>query len=154
MQLKWACHGLSAKLIVMKIFVITVLLSALTFVSTHSSFQEVVLSGKWDNYSRWTTLEGNWKILKTVEGFEIVMDENFEAEEAPDLKIFLSKAVLDDITSKNATSLGSPVLVAQLKVYKGKASYKIPSSIDINGFKTMIIHCEEYGKLWGGSALK
>jgi hypothetical protein len=89
-----------------------------------------------------------------VEGFEIVMDENFEAEEAPDLKIFLSKAALDDITSKNATSLGSPVLVAQLKVYKGKASYKIPSSIDINGFKTMIIHCEEYGKLWGGSALK
>jgi len=82
------------------------------------------------------------------------MGDDFEAKKAPDLKIFLSKAALDDIESKNALKNGEPVLVAKLTIYKGKASYNIPASIDISKYKTIMVHCEEYDKFWGGSSLK
>ncbi len=116
--------------------------------------QEVVYKGEWDNYSRWTTFEGSWQIVKSEEKQEIIFGDDFEAKKAPDLKIFFSKASLDDITSKNALKAGEPVFVAKLASYKGKATYTIPSSIDITKYKTVIVHCEEYSKLWGGSPLK
>lgn len=127
----------------------------LIFISlSFTSSQEVVFEGEFDNYSRWTTFEGTWKIVKNADQHQIVFGEDFEAKKAPDLKIFLSKADLDDIESKNALKDGEPIFVAKLTSYKGAATYDVPASIDITKYKTIIVHCEEYTKLWGGSALK
>lgn len=134
----------------MKIISTLLIFISLSFVSS----QEVVFEGEFDNYSRWTTFEGKWKIIKSGDKHQIVFGEDFEAKEAPDLKIFLSKANLDDIESKNALKEGDPVFVAKLTAYEGAATYDIPASIDISKYKTIIVHCEEYTKLWGGSALK
>lgn len=136
---------------------IRIIFSALFLMFTVSAFAqktEVVFSGEWERDSRWTTFEGSWKIVKSGDSFTVELGEDFEAKKAPDLKIFLSKAVLDKISGKNAVSLGSPVLVAKLTSYAGKASYKIPAGINPADFATIIIHCEEYAKLWGGSPLK
>ena len=119
-----------------------------------SSPQEVAYQGEWDNYSRWTTFEGSWKIVKSGDSYQLIMGDDFEAKKAPDLKIFLSKADLDDIESKNALKIGEPIMVAKLIKYEGKASYEIPATIDISKYKTIMVHCEEYNKFWGGSALK
>lgn len=119
-----------------------------------SSTQEASYQGEWDNYSRWTTFEGSWKIVKSGDSHQLIMGDDFEAKKAPDLKIFLSKANLDDIESKNALKLGEPILVAKLTSYEGKATYRIPATIDISKYKTIMVHCEEYNKFWGGSALK
>ncbi len=116
--------------------------------------QEVIFKGEWERESRWTTFEGSWKIIKTGDSFTVELGDDFEAKKAPDLKIFLSKASLDKISGKNAVSLGEPVLVAKLTSYKGRASYKIPAGINPADFTTIIIHCEQYAKLWGGSPLK
>jgi len=116
--------------------------------------QEVIYQGEFDNYSRWTTFEGSWKIVKSGDKHQVVFGNDFNAKKAPDLKIFLSKADFDDIESKNALKNGAPVFVAKLTAYKGAATYDIPSNIDINQYKTIIVHCEEYTKLWGGSPLK
>ena len=115
---------------------------------------EVVFSGEWERESRWTTFEGSWSIVKEGEAYKVVLGDDFEAKKAPDLKIFLSKAKLGDISGKNAVSKGSPVLVAKLTSYKGKASYAIPAGINPANYTTIIIHCEEYSKLWGGASLK
>ena len=135
----------------MKAIIITVLFF-LGFNSSQDS--NVVFEGEWERESRWTTFEGTWKIVKDGDQFLVQMGANFEAKKAPDLKIYLSKAELSDISGKNATSEGSPVLIAKLTSYKGKASYTIPKEININEFQTIIVHCVEYSKLWGGSALK
>lgn len=134
----------------MKLFTTIFLLISLSFLP----YQELVYRGEFDNYSRWTTFEGSWKIVMNADKHEIVFGEDFEAKEAPDLKIFLSKADLDDIDSKNALNEGEPVFVAKLTSYEGTAIYSIPDSIDISQYKTIIVHCEEYTKLWGGSSLK
>lgn len=115
---------------------------------------EVVFSGEWERESRWTTFEGSWQIVKKGDTYTVELGADFEAKKAPDLKIFLSKAALDKISGKNAVKVGAPVLVAKLTSYKGKASYTIPEGINPSDFTTIIIHCEEYSKLWGGSSLR
>lgn len=136
---------------------IRIIFSALFLLFTATVFAqspEVVFSGEWERESRWTTFEGSWKIVKNGDSFNVELGDDFEAKKAPDLKIFLSKAPLDKISGKNAVSLGDPVLVAKLTSYEGKASYKIPAGINPAEYTTIIIHCEEYSKLWGGSSLK
>ena len=136
---------------------IRIIFSALLLMFAVSAFAqntEVVFSGEWERESRWTTFEGSWKIIKNGDSFTVELGDDFEAKKAPDLKIFLSKAPLDKISGKNAVSLGKPVLVAKLTSYEGKASYKIPAGINPADFTTIIIHCQEYSKLWGGSSLK
>jgi len=133
-----------------KIFLTAVLL----ILAVKAQAQEVVFSGEWERESRWTTFEGSWTIVKEGDGYKVVLGDDFEAKKAPDLKIFLSKAALGDISGKNAVKKGDPVLVAKLTSYEGKASYAIPAGINPADYATIIIHCEEYSKLWGGSPLK
>ena len=124
------------------------------FVSGAMAQTETVFEGEFEKESRWTTFEGGWKIVKNGDSYTVELQDDFEAKKAPDLKIFLSKASLDKISGKNAVKIGEPVLVAKLNKYKGKASYTIPAGINPSDFATIIIHCEEYSKLWGGAPLK
>ena len=124
------------------------------FVSGAMAQTETVFEGEFERESRWTTFEGGWKIVKNGDSYTVELQDDFEAKKAPDLKIFLSKASLDKISGKNAVKIGEPVLVAKLNKYKGKASYTIPAGINPSDFATIIIHCEEYSKLWGGAPLK
>ena len=123
------------------------------FMVYEAQAQEVLFKGEFERESRWTTFEGTWSIVKEGEQFKVVLGNDFEAKKAPDLKIFLSKAQLGDISGKNAVSIGEPVLVAKLESYKGSATYSIPEGIIPSDFKTIILHCEEYSKLWGGAPL-
>lgn len=134
---------------------IKIFLTALSLVlAIQVQAQQVVFSGEWERESRWTTFEGSWSIVKEGDSYKVVLGDDFEAKKAPDLKIFLSKADLDDISGKNAVKIGEPVLVAKLTSYEGKATYAIPAGINPADYATIIIHCEEYSKLWGGSSLK
>ncbi len=128
-------------------------LALLLFLSSQALVaQEVIFKGSFDAESRWTTFEGDWQVEKTGEKYFVVFADNFEAKEAPDLKIFLSKMHFDDISGKNATV--QSVLVTPLSAYEGKMKFEIPSSIDPSEYQSIIVHCEQYAKLWGGSPLR
>lgn len=129
-------------------------LFVLLFVITAQSLlaQEIIFQGTFDAESRWTTFEGDWRIEKEGEKFFVVFADNFEAKKAPDLKIFLSKMTFDDISGKNATN--QSVLVTPLNAYEGKMKFEIPSEINPSEYQSIIVHCEQYAKLWGGSPLR
>ena len=77
--------------------------------------------------------------------------KGFKTATAPDLKIFLSPQTSGQVTSRTATK-GS-VLVSRLKSSKGDQSYALPANLDLSKYKSIIIHCEKYSKLWGASKL-
>lgn len=101
-------------------------------------------SGTWSKKSH--SIKGTW----TIDGDTLSL-EGFSTKRAPDLKIFLSPKPLAELNNKNATD--GALLVAKLKSAKGDQSYTLPDGADLSKFKTVIVHCERYSKLWGGSAL-
>ncbi len=117
-------------------------------------FSQDLFHGKFEADSYFTTFEGHWKIVKKGEQHFVILADNFKAKKAPDLKIFLSKLAFDKINGDNAASETSSYFVAKLTQYKGGATYEIKGVPDLSQYKSIIIHCEEYSKLWGGSNLK
>ncbi|MEL7002573.1 MAG: DM13 domain-containing protein [Bacteroidota bacterium] len=128
-------------------------ISALLVIGSFSINAQTLYSGDWDADSYFTTFEGSWKVVKEGDKTYVVMGDDFKTKKAPDLKIFLTKADLGDIDGDNAAE-GTSVFVAKLKSYKGAAKYLIPSNINVSDYKTIIVHCEQYSKFWGGSPLK
>ena len=45
------------------------------------------------------------------------------------------------------------MLIAPLKKAKGAQRYKLPADLDLDDYQTLVLHCEQYTKLWGVSAL-
>jgi len=109
----------------------------------------VLSSGTWSKKS--FSVSGNWT-LSTENGVTTVaLDNAFKTKKAPDLKIFLSPLSPDQLNGGNATQ-GS-LLVSPLSSNKGAQKYNIPAGTNLSQYKTILIHCEAFSKLWSVSAL-
>jgi len=109
----------------------------------------VLSSGTWRKKS--FSVSGNWT-LSTENGVTTVaLDNAFSTKNGPDLKIFLSPLSADQLNGRNATQ-GS-LLVSPLSSNKGAQRYNIPAGTNLSQFKTILIHCEAFSKLWSVSAL-
>jgi len=101
---------------------------------------------------RYQKIHGTWKIVETDDGRFLELDEKFKTRRAPDLKLFLSPRIDGDVTPQNAVA-GS-VLIAKLKKAKGAQRYALPADLNLSDFETLVLHCEQYTKLWGVSPLR
>lgn len=110
---------------------------------------EELFSGSWTkkNYS----VAGAWSIVADGTDRFVVLDEEFATRRAPDLKVFLSPLPLDALSDGNATS-GS-FRIAKLEKHKGSQRFSIPAEVNLEDFKSLLIHCEKYSKLWAGAKL-
>lgn len=115
-----------------------------------ASGDTTVHQGTWSKKTY--SASGTWKIVKNGDDHFVVLDSKFKTKSAPDLKLFLSKSSASSLTGKNATK--NAARVAKLKSNKGAQRYKLPKGINPASYKTLIIHCERYSKLWVTGALK
>jgi len=94
------------------------------------------------------TIKGNAKVLETVAGTEIVFSEDFETRSGPDLKVYLSKLSLSDL--KDKTVAANSLKIGVLKSKNGAQHYTLPDGVSLSDYKSVVIHCEAFSKLWGG----
>jgi hypothetical protein len=103
-----------------------------------------------DSAGTWTKkaqkIAGNW----TIENGQIKLT-GLSTRNAPDLKIFLSPQTVDSLSNKNAEQ--NAVFIADLKSNQGDQSYPLPPDLDLAAYKSIIIHCKKYPKLWGAASL-
>ena len=97
-------------------------------------------------------IAGGWSIVERDGKHFVLLDDSFKTKNAPDLKIFLSPLPLEEVHDDNATE-GS-VFVGALRSAKGAQELEIPAGTDLQRFRTILIHCERYTKLWGGASLR
>ncbi len=95
---------------------------------------------------------GNWSIEKVNNKTYLVLHHDFKTSKGPDLKIFVAKKSASTI-GKNEAVEKHGIFIANLKSNKGSQRYLIPSTISINNFKSIVIHCEKYTKVWGAAAI-
>jgi electron transfer DM13 len=117
-------------------------------VSTKAS--SVLFSGAWTKKSFKSS--GTWEIFSEGDKTFVKLSADFKTRKAPDLKLFLSPLAAKDTNGRNATD-GS-VLVAPLTSNSGEQIYLIPDSVDFTQFKSILIHCEAYSKLWSAANIR
>jgi len=106
--------------------------------------------------SSWTKksskITGHWEIARTDAGLVLRLGSDFKTKKMPDLLLILSPMDMKQVTGKNAAAGG--VEFATLSNTKGQSEYLIKGVDSLDGFKSLVIHCEEYAKCWGGAALE
>ena len=96
-------------------------------------------------------LEGDWEIVQRGEQTFIVFSDDFRAASGPDLKVFLSPTAYGDVTG--TTAVNGSINIGELKATRGGQEYEIPAGVNLADFQSVLIHCEEFAVLWGGSDL-
>ena len=122
-------------------FLSAVALCSVVFATTLSAAD---LSGTWTKKSQ--KISGTW----TIEDGKISFSD-FSTRNAPDLIILLSPLTVDELNNKNADQ--GAVFIAKLNSNKGDQVYTLPSDLDLSAFESIIIHCQQYTKLWGAAPL-
>lgn len=124
----------------------------LTFFSlTHMSRAEDVVkaSGKWTGKEH--SIAGYWKIVDDGSSLRLKL-YSLKTKKAPDLKIFFSPRTVAQSTANNATQ--GTYFFHKLKTHNGNQSYVLPKGFDLDKYKSILIHCQKYTKLWGGANLR
>ena len=96
-------------------------------------------------------LKGSYEVVQRGSKTFIVFSEDFRASNGPDLKIFLSPTSFADVTGK--TAVNGSINIGELKSTKGVQEYEIPAGVNLSDYASVLVHCEEYAVLWGGSDL-
>lgn len=96
-------------------------------------------------------ITGHWEIAKTDAGLVLRLGSDFKTKKMPDLLLILSPMDMKSISGKNAADGG--LEFATLSNTKGQSEYLIKGVDSLDGYKSLVIHCEEYSKCWGGAAL-
>ncbi|MFC7291888.1 DM13 domain-containing protein [Hirschia litorea] len=96
-------------------------------------------------------IKGGWSIIQRDGDSYIRFNDDFKTSNGPDLKVFLSPQTIEEVTGK--TAIEGAINLGELISNKGSQEYKLPADLNASDFKSVLIHCEQYSKLWGGGAL-
>lgn len=114
------------------------------------SAEDLLHSGVWT--SKGYESAGNWRIIREATQTFVELDANFSTQRAPDLKIFLSPRELSELNGDNATE--GAFLVSPLTSNSGAQRYEIAGEKQLSEYRSIIIHCQQFSKLWSGAPLE
>ncbi len=77
--------------------------------------------------------------------------DDFEIENGPALKVFLSPLSFDDLTPEVA--LEGRVVLGDLAALAGLQDYAIGADIEVDAFQSVVVWCEQFAILYAGAAL-
>ncbi len=126
----------------------TLILTLITAAGMASAASKTLASGTWTKKSN--GISGNWKVIDYGSVVRLKF-YSFKTKSAPDLKVYFHPKSISSVTSKNATA--GALYLAKLKSTSGYQEYDLPKGFKISSYKSVIIHCEQYTKLWGGADL-
>ncbi len=130
-------------------FIVSVVLFGFLAIGVASASLLEKKSGTW--VEKKYDIKGDWSIEQRGDQQVITFSDTFKTKKGPDLKIFLSKQSIKDVTGATATN--DAVLVSVLKNNKGEQEFVIPAGIDVSDYESLLIHCEKFSVLWGGADL-
>ena len=134
---------------VRKLFAVIALVGVSLFAHTNS-YADVLSQGNW--VKKQYGIKGGWEVVTENNQTIIRFDSSFKTKSGPDLKVFLSKQSMSQVTGKTATK--DAILLSVLENNSGAQEYVVPADVDISQFQSLLIHCEAYSVLWGGGKLK
>lgn len=80
-------------------------------------------------------------IIEAADGSTYLRFEDFEVENGPDLKVYLSRAEADAPEDKLATDI---VDLGGLKGNIGDQNYLVPASVDLTQYRSAVVWCKRF----------
>ena len=117
--------------------------AALALPLSTASAEEIIASGTFKGASNHVTT-GGVKIVKSYDKFQVILEDNFSLDGAPDPKVGFGKDGEYDGASK----------VAHLKNLNGHQVYEIPASVDVTQYNEVYIWCEKFSVPLGVASIK
>lgn len=96
-------------------------------------------------------VDGMFRFFEEDGRIVVELSDDFRTRRGPDLKLFLSPLAADDVTGANATD-GS-LRIAELDSNRGGQRYVLPQGTDLGDYRSLVIHCEQFSKLWAAGDL-
>lgn len=107
------------------------------------------LAGPFNNAPMKT--KGMWYLDTRADGVYAMFSEGFETQKGPNLQIYLSKVQASEATGRGDDG---DLYIAELKSYKGGQHYKLPKNVDIASYRSVVIVCDRFHKLWAAGDLR
>ncbi|MEM9374256.1 MAG: DM13 domain-containing protein [Planctomycetota bacterium] len=94
---------------------------------------------------------GTYRIEQREDGRYLVLSDDFSTRSGPDLKVVLSPTSAEKV--KGRTALTGSVNLGLLRSNSGSQAFRIPDSVDLSRYSSVLIHCEQFTKLWAAAPL-
>ena len=130
-----------------RIWIIAASLFIVLFRAAIADSSDILAGGSWTN--RGYDIAGEWQIVEREGNRFIIFDNNFKTRSGPDLKVYLSKTRINQLDGSDVDQ--SSIKIGALQSSEGAQEYQIPNELILDSFKSVVIHCEKYAHLWGGS---
>lgn len=123
-----------------------VIIPALLAIAFASNASALNYKGKFKKKSY--KISGAWALLE-IEGHQVIsFHDNFKTENGSDLKLVLSKKSIKRL-DKNP-EFKAPISLGLIKSTSGDQHYIVPKSVNLEDYKSVLIHSEANNVLWGG----
>lgn len=136
---------------IFKAIALSIAVSAASVAITAPSFADTMAAhGQTHSFVKKSkSIKGSFHIVERGEKTFVVFSDDFKAKRGPDLKVFLSPTSIRSANGKNA--IKGSIKLGKLQTNKGAQEYEIPAGVDLATFESVLVHCEAYSVLWGGS---
>jgi len=115
----------------------------LVAISFQSNANETIASGVFSGASGHST-SGSVSVVKTSDGFTLVLGSDFNLDGAPDPKPGFGKSGRYDLKS----------WLDVLRSNRGEQTYAVPTSLEIGRYNEVYIWCEKYSVSLGVASIK
>lgn len=96
------------------------------------------------------TIEGSWQI-ETVNGdLQLKFGDDFKTLRGPDVKVYLSPKDINDIGNREPVDKEG-VYLGLIESFMGEQVFIIPTGINLKDYKSIVLHCQAYSVVWGGT---
>ncbi|MEM9382922.1 MAG: DM13 domain-containing protein [Planctomycetota bacterium] len=95
--------------------------------------------------------QGHYEIHRSKHGRQLTLSSDFRTEAGPDLKVALSRVGAPDATDGNA--FRGALELGPLAAPRGRSAYAIPENAALEEYRSVIVYCEAFSKLWFAAPL-
>lgn len=96
---------------------------------------------------------GSYTIERIGGDLQLILGDDFQTNEGPDLHVVLTPTMVADADNDNAIVEGAEI-VGALTLQAGKQVYDLRDDLRVDQFHSVVIHCIEYSHLYGAAPVQ
>lgn len=111
----------------------------------------VLVEGTFDGKEGITT-SGSYRIGRNGDDLTLVLEDDFQTEDGPDLYVVLSPISPEEATGENVME-GAALKIDSLRSLAGRQTYDLAEEQSLDTFESVAIHCIQFSHLYGVAEL-